>query len=626
MTTDDRLTDLLDRWQLLLQAGRDVPAAQLCADCPGLAPELERRAEAVRRMNRLVVPAAGDAGHTSPGGGTAAQPWQTDSAAGGGDTPASTVGAAGAPAGEPRDLHRLGGYRLLELVGQGGMGAVYRAEDLRLGRTVAVKVMKPATAADPQAEQRFLREARAAAALQHDHVVPIFHVGEEGGVPFIVMPLLAGESLEARLQRESRLSAAEVARIGREAAEGLAAAHATGLVHRDIKPANLWLEASTGRVKVLDFGLARAAAVADGLTQSGAVPGTPGYMAPEQIDGRPADARSDLFGLGCVLYRAATGGPPFQARTLTGLLRAVAEHHPPPPREVRPELPAALSDLIVQLLAKDPEQRPPSARTVADALAAGAPPTAAGPKQAARRLSRRTALGAAAGLLAAGGAVAAWLARPASPGGARPGTPATPLKGVLDVRVWPKGQSDLPGGRRLTAEVLPLKPGDLLRIEATLNRPAYLYLVWLDADGTATPLWPWLDNDWRRRSADRDRPLQAVSLPPEAGRGTELQPDRSGIQSLLLLARDEPLPAGEDLANRFAGLPKQGGLDPLRTRLAAWFENGEPVRDEPDRAPINLSNTQAIEDPVWRMRLLLRGDLRPLFPYTRAVCFTFQGH
>jgi hypothetical protein len=116
-----------------------------------------------------------------------------------------------------------------------------------------------------------------------------------------------------------------------------------------------------------------------------------------------------------------------------------------------------------------------------------------------------------------------------------------------------------------------------------------------------------------------------VSLPPEPGRGTELQPDRSGIQSLLLLARDEPLPADEDLAKRFAGLPKQSGLDPLRTRAAAWFEDGEPVRDEPDRAPINLGQTQSIEDPVGRTRTLLRGELRPLFPYTRAVCFTFQG-
>jgi hypothetical protein len=520
------------------------------------------------------------------------------------------------------------------------MGAVYRAEDLRLGRSVAVKVMQPQAAADPQAEQRFLREARAAAALQHDHVVPIYHVGEDAGVLYIVMPLLRGETFEQRLAREARLPVGEVARVGREAAEGLAAAHAAGLVHRDIKPANLWLEAHSGepaghppagwsaaggRVRVLDFGLARPAE-ADGLSQSGAMLGTPGYMAPEQIDGHPADARSDLFSLGCVLYRAATGQPPFRALTMSGLLRAVAEYHPPPPREVRPELPAALSDLIMRLLAKDPEQRPPSARAVADALAAvaaGATTTAAGPYQAARRLSRRTVLWAAAGLLVVGGGVVAWLGRPASPGGASPSVPVTPLKGVLDVRVWPKGHG-LPEGQRLAAEVLPLKPGDLLRIEATLNRPAYLYLVWLDADGTATPLWPWLDNDWRRRPAGRDRPLQALSLPPETGRGTPLEPDQPGIQSLLLLVRDEPLPADEDLAKRFAGLPKQNGLDPLRTWVAAWFENSEPVRDEPDRAPFNVNNTQAIEDPVWRTQTLLR-ELRPLFPYTRAVCFTFQG-
>src|SRR5262249_41724395 len=159
--------------------------------------------------------------------------------------------------------------------------------------------------------ERFLREARSAAALQHDNVVPILQVGEDGGVPFIAMPLLEGESLEARLLREGTLPVDEVVRVGLEAAEGLAGAPGKGLVHRDANPANLWLEAPSGRVKLLDFGLARAAEGGgarglEALTQEGAVCGSPGFMSPEQINGGRVDHRTDLFSLGCVLYGAAT--------------------------------------------------------------------------------------------------------------------------------------------------------------------------------------------------------------------------------------------------------------------------------------------------------------------------------
>src|SRR5262249_52371164 len=163
----------------------------------------------------------------------------------------------------------------------------------------------PERARDPGAKARFLREAQAAAGIDHENVVPIHHVGEEAGVPFIVMPLLRGEALESRLQREAPLPPADVVRLGQEAAAGLAAAHAGGLVHRDVKPANIWL-APDGKAKILDFGLVRAADGAEGLTAPGATPGTPAYMAPEQVDGHPADARSDLFSLGATLYRCAT--------------------------------------------------------------------------------------------------------------------------------------------------------------------------------------------------------------------------------------------------------------------------------------------------------------------------------
>jgi serine/threonine protein kinase len=162
--------------------------------------------------------------------------------------------AGGAPE-DPTHLTRLGNFRVLKVLGEGGMGKVLLAEDTVLERRVAIKVMRPHLAVDKDARDRFLREGRAAAAINHAHVVPIHQVGEQDGMPFLVMPLLEGETLEARLKREGALPVAEVLRIGREAAEGLAAAHERGLVHRDIKPGNLWLEGKEGSVKVLDFGL-----------------------------------------------------------------------------------------------------------------------------------------------------------------------------------------------------------------------------------------------------------------------------------------------------------------------------------------------------------------------------------
>jgi len=305
------------------------------------------------------------------------------------------------PAEGPGELGRLGGYRVLKVLGAGGMGVVFEAEDPQLKRLVALKVMKPALAASDSARQRFLREAQATAALEHDHIVAIYQVGQDRGAPFLAMPLLKGETLEYRLRHlESagceppvdsepvrakqgadaprsprQIALSETLRIGREMAAGLAAAHQRGLVHRDIKPANVWLEGTRGRVKLLDFGLARAQAGADGadtaqLTQEGGILGTPAYMSPEQAKGQPVDARSDLFSLGCVLYRLATGQPAFKGADSVSTLVAITTAKPKPPREHNRDLPASFSDLIMVLLAKDRDERPASAQAVVEAIEA----------------------------------------------------------------------------------------------------------------------------------------------------------------------------------------------------------------------------------------------------------------
>ena len=279
-----------------------------------------------------------------------------------------------APAQSPDELGRLGPYRVLKLLGSGGMGVVFQAEDPDLQRLVALKAMLPSLAASDSAKQRFLREARAAAKIKHDHIVTIHQVGEDRGAPYLAMEFLEGEPLDDRLKREGKLPLADVLRIGREMAEGLAAAHARGLIHRDIKPANVWLEASPGRksgesrVKILDFGLARAADDAANLTQSGAIVGTPAFMAPEQAQGKTVDPRCDLFSLGCVLYRMASGEAPFKGTDMISTLMAVATENPPSPRSLNKELPAELSEFILQLLAKKPQDRPESAHVVAETL------------------------------------------------------------------------------------------------------------------------------------------------------------------------------------------------------------------------------------------------------------------
>jgi WD40 repeat protein/serine/threonine protein kinase len=273
-----------------------------------------------------------------------------------------------APAQAPDEIGRLGPYRVLKVLGVGGMGVVFKAEDPGLQRPVALKAMLPGLASSGAAKQRFLREARAAAALKHDHIVTIHQVGEDRGAPFLAMEFLEGEPLDKRLDHEGKPPLAEVLRIGREIADGLHAAHERGLTHRDIKPANVWLEGKRARVKILDFGLARGSADDAQLTQQGAIVGTPAYMAPEQAQGKSIGPRCDLFSLGCVLYRMATGEPPFRGNDTISTLLAVATENPRPPQELEPALPPALSKLIMSLLAKEPDDRPASAQVVAETL------------------------------------------------------------------------------------------------------------------------------------------------------------------------------------------------------------------------------------------------------------------
>jgi serine/threonine protein kinase len=299
----------------------------------------------------------------------------------------------------------LGGFNVVGVVGRGGMGIVLQAVDTCLQRDVALKILDPQFSQDELARTRFCREARAAASISHENVVAIHYVeeDEEKGIPFLVMELITGESLEQKLLREGALPLREIVRIGMQTAAGLAAAHEKGLIHRDIKPGNILLEQSGQRVKLTDFGLAKAAEDVR-LTRSGLVAGTPLYMSPEQASGEELDARSDLFSLGVVLYELATGQPPFNGKTPLAVLKQVTESTPVPLKERNPELPDWFVQIVDHLLAKKPADRFQSARQVADTLEhfwalLKSSETVACPKKKAASLWKTITLGVAAGLL-----------------------------------------------------------------------------------------------------------------------------------------------------------------------------------------------------------------------------------
>lgn len=276
------------------------------------------------------------------------------------------------PTDSAEGLGTLGQYEVTEVLGQGGMGVVLKALDPDLKRWVALKVLAPDLAGDPVARERFAREARAAAAVRHAHVIAIHAVDEAAGLPFIVMEYVAGGSLQDWLDRHGPPDWRDAARLGAEVASGLAAAHARGLVHRDIKPSNILLQtegvaAGPGSARICDFGLAHVADESR-LTRTGVVTGTPMYMSPEQAQGSAVDERADLFSLGSVMYALCTGREPFANGSPMAVIRQVAETTPRPIRDFNPAAPAWLAAIVARLHAKRPADRFASAAQVADLL------------------------------------------------------------------------------------------------------------------------------------------------------------------------------------------------------------------------------------------------------------------
>jgi len=272
--------------------------------------------------------------------------------------------AADRPGKPPRVLANR--YELGPTIARGGMAAVFLGTDLVLGRKVAIKILAPQFASDQRFVARFRREAKAAAGLNHANVVSIFDTGAEGNVRYIVMEYVEGPTLETILREEGPLTVARSLRIAEGVCRGLTAAHAQGLVHRDVKPGNVILDAR-GLVKVADFGIARPLDDAATLTATGVL-GTAAYLSPEQAQGLPVDARSDLYSLGCLLYEMLVGRPPFDGESAVAVALKHVHEEPRPLTEVNPAIPPALDDLVMRALAKSPQERHESAAALAGEL------------------------------------------------------------------------------------------------------------------------------------------------------------------------------------------------------------------------------------------------------------------
>lgn len=272
-----------------------------------------------------------------------------------------------APSSREGSLGRLDDYEIEGVIGRGGMGVVLRAHDRCLERQVAIKVLAPHLASSGAARQRFQREARAAAAVMHEHVVAIHGVCDTKGLPYIVMPLISGPSLQSYVDEQGPLEISHALRIAMQVAMGLSAAHRQGLVHRDVKPANVLMDDNVDRVKLTDFGLARAADDAS-LTRTGVIAGTPHYMSPEQAAGGMVDARSDLYGLGSLLFFMLSGRPPFRAETTLAVLERIRRDRPKSIRAINPDVPKWLEQLIDRLHEKKPSNRFENAEQVTELI------------------------------------------------------------------------------------------------------------------------------------------------------------------------------------------------------------------------------------------------------------------
>jgi hypothetical protein len=629
---EERLVDLLDAALTDFQAGKTLDPQSWSRQCS----EWTDEAPALLQTLQELVRATEDWRSISSGRGTAGAPTADYVAApviGGG----ATLSAAASP-----PLGQLGRYRLLERLGSGGMGVVYKGFDPELNRLVAVKVPRLDPGAPEHAAfmRRLQREARAAAAVRHPHVCPVYDVGEQDGVTYLVMAYVEGESLAMRLGRAGRFDhAAEAVRIVRQVAEGLVAVHAHGMVHRDLKPANILLDAQ-GQAVLSDFGLAFLREAEERLSGAGVVVGTLRYMAPEQAaDGSaPPGPTADQYSLGVVLFEMLCGQAPLARAGMTVARNRLLYEEPPPLRELRPDVDAGLAALVARAMAKDPVQRFPTVQAFADALGvwlSGTGPANVRPGSEVRRRAFRVGLGLVAVVLVA--FIALLVAGRPRPGLPDPSTAAVvnppreePLKGDLLVTLsTDPAKPHRPEAikRRIPVDqpaALPVRNGELVHLEVRLNRPAYVYLLWVDSQGEIQPAYPWdiarSKRGWRAPWVrEGHEPRGEVHCPADEDEGLRVIGPQ-GLETAVLLARSTPLPEEVDLEQLAGKLPPSPLQHPGEV---AWLglAPGE-VLARHERPPLNrgvaAGESRKIDASVFD---LLEKRLRRHFELLKAVRF-----
>ncbi len=530
------------------------------------------------------------------------------------------------------------GYDISEILGRGGMGVIYRATQQSLNRPVALKMIL-GDAVTPVERARFVLEARSAARLQHAHVVQVFEVGEADGRPFISMEFCPGGTLAERARR-APLSHRDAAALVEKIARGVGAAHAGGLVHRDLKPHNV-LFAADGEPKVSDFGLARDLASDDVLTATGAVLGTPAYMAPEQAEGNRAAAGppTDVYALGVILYELLTGRVPFIGPPLS-VLRRLGHEEPPPPSSLTPGLDPGLDAVVRRAMATRSENRYRDANELAAALrewlagrtTAAAPRDVVTTQMAATPPDRRRARAGAAVIVLASaialGAVAYFTSpdsagtvppEPTTPNPVAPAPAVRPLTGELIVRVW-----SAEGKRGLRVDesgALPVRNGEQIHLEARLDEAAYIYVLWISSDGQVQPLYPW------KPPSPLDRPpalpaRSGVHSPERVDRGWEVD-GPSGLETAVLLARREPLPSDLDWQSLVGRVAPSRFSHPQEV---AWLEvrPGAKVAEQARglHRGLNVQESRQIDEPILQLLERLRGR----FELVKAVRFAHEGN
>jgi serine/threonine protein kinase len=619
VAADDLLDEVLAAYLKADEGGQAPDRSALLTRHPGLAGDLTRFFAGLDRVEQVAAPLR--AIRQSAG---------VDTDAGAGSTgsfrpPASSTLSAAPPA-----PAAIPGYENLGELGRGGMGIVYKAQDTRLKRLVAVKQMLVGREASPALLARFQAEAEAVARLQHPHIVQVYQAGEHDGQPFFVLEYVPGGSLDRQVRGQPQ-PVREAVKLVLLLARAVHAAHQAGVIHRDLKPANVLLAPPAdepglntlwGCPKVSDFGLARLRDDApDRGSVAGMVIGTPNYMAPEQAEGRLQEIgpATDVWALGVILYQLLTGRRPFEGESVQGTLHQVCTAEPQPLRRLRPEVDEAVAAVVAHCLRKQPRERYPSAAALADDLKRFLDGQVPQPRR--RRVLPWLAAAVVVVVLLTAAGVVLQRGRLASvPATAAKGTAAThgPFKGWIDILV---SEPHNPRRQRLRLHepwARPLRTGDEVRVEAVLDRPGFLYVVWIDARGKVIPIYPWEEGDWQRRPAQEER-VQKLMLPQDGGI-YPIEPSPEGLETLLLLARETPLERDVDLPNLLGDLGPQAWPD---LRYVAWFQNGAEVTDEPDRAPSGKVGESS--NPAVRTQQRVRQRLGERFVFTRAVSFGNQG-